>query len=85
MALKIILKLNRGRLIGNILTLDAHEKKNQNSKDKHRQTKIVHHSKIKFLNKKTEILYNILKQSYEKGFLVIVFLQCIVTYYESEL
>ena len=50
-----------------------------------RQTKIAHHKKIKFLNIKTEMLHNILKQSYENGFLVLVFPQYIVTYYELEL
>ena len=37
------------------------------------------------MNIKTEMLHNILKQSYENGFLVLVFPQYIVTYYELEL
>ena len=77
-AIEIILKLNKGRLIGNILTINAYEKKNVGflPKGKHKQI---------YKNIKTEILCKILEQSCENSLLVSVFLQHIVTLYESGL
>ena len=78
MALKIVLKLNRGRLIGSILTLDTHERKTAGFFTfKQRQSTS---QQIVFLNIKTELLYHILKQSYENFFLVSFFQQYIVTW-----
>ena len=61
MALKIVLKLSRGRLIGSILMSDTHEKKTAGFFAlKQRQSTS---QQIIFLNIKTELLYHILKQS----------------------